>query len=172
VLLYIAFLAEEMDFGLSERPHPWQFQKMNAAALFKQIIALRPRLKAPTKEWDDTKAAGAEVAIMHIDSNGQPLPTISVTPPPTASQFGSGSTSKNNGNGVDNLRANYVLGVGAKRNGDLDLQIVWQNLKTVPLLGVLFASFACCVLTYDVRAQGPPKNNRHSPVTSRGVARF
>jgi hypothetical protein len=53
-----------------------------------------------------------------LDSNGQPLPAISVTPPPTAFEFGGGSTSKDNGNGLDSLRANGVFGVGAKRNGD------------------------------------------------------
>ena len=89
---------------------------MTAAALCKQILALKLKLKALTKEWDHAKAAEADVTI--LDSNGQPLPTISVTPPPTAFQFGGGSTSKNNGNGLDNLRANYVIGVGAKRNGD------------------------------------------------------
>ena len=89
---------------------------MTAAALCKQILALKLKLKALTKEWDHAKAAEADVTI--LDSNGQPLPTISVTPPPTVFQFGGGigGGSKNNGN--DNLRARDVIGVGAKRNGD------------------------------------------------------
>jgi hypothetical protein len=89
---------------------------MNAAALYRQVPALKPKLKALTKEWKAAKAAGADVTV--LDSNGQPLPTISVTPPPTAFQFGGGigGGSKNNGN--DNLRARDVIGVDAKRNGD------------------------------------------------------
>jgi hypothetical protein len=46
---------------------------MKAAALFKQIFALKLKLKALTKEWDHAKAAEADVTI--LDSNGQPLPT-------------------------------------------------------------------------------------------------
>jgi hypothetical protein len=83
---------------------------MNAAALWRQALALKPRPRALTKEWGDAKAAGADVA----------------TPPPTVFEFGGGGTSKNNGNGVDNLRENYVLGVGAKRNGD-DVRVVSKH---------------------------------------------
>jgi hypothetical protein len=65
---------------------------MNGAALYRQVLALKPRLKALNKEWEAAKAAEADVAI--LDPNGQPLPTISVTPPPTAFEFGGGSTTR------------------------------------------------------------------------------
>jgi hypothetical protein len=127
---------------------------MTAAALYRQVLALKPRLKALTKEWDHAKAAEADVAI--LDSNGQPLPTISATPPPTVFQFGGGSTSKNNGNGVDNLRANYVFGVGAKRNGD-DVRVVSKHADF--LIKFVEQKFATPVLGFEVihRAAGHKK---------------
>jgi hypothetical protein len=49
-------------------PGPLQFQNMTAAALWKQMLALKPnRPKGLTKEWGAAKAAGADVAI--LDSN-------------------------------------------------------------------------------------------------------
>jgi hypothetical protein len=128
---------------------------MNAAALFRQIIALRPKPKALTKEWDHAKAAEADVTI--LDSNGQPLlPTISVTPLPTVFQFGGGigGGSKNNGN--DNLRANYVLGVGAKRNGD-DVRAMSKHADF--LIKFVEQKFATPVLGFEVihRAAGHKK---------------
>jgi hypothetical protein len=88
---------------------------MTAAALYRQALALKPRLKALTKEWEAVKAAEADVTI--LASSGQPLPTISVTPPPTVFQFGGGIGGGSKNNGSDNLRARDVIGVGAKRNG-------------------------------------------------------